>query len=129
MWADGVNYSSDPTSKTWAAGIVHALGMVNFLFDKSNKPYLSSKDLANWFELSQNTINGKSKVIRDMFRIMQLDPKWTLASNMNNNPMVWMVMVNGYILDIRKAPLKLQKEAFEAGVIPYIPADKIMADI
>lgn len=112
-------------SNTWAAGIIHALGMVNFLFDKSQSPHLSSKKLSEWFELSQNTIGAKSKSIRDMFKMTQLDPRWTLPSNLDNNPMVWMIMVNGYIIDARKAPYEIQEQAYHAGIIPYIPADKI----
>jgi len=108
-------------SNTWAAGVIHALGMVNFLFDKSQEPYLSSKELADWFGLSQSTIGAKSKSIRDMFKMMQLDPKWTLSSNMDNNPMVWMIMVNGFIVDARSAPYDIQEQAYNAGIIPYIP--------
>lgn len=110
--------------KTWAAGIIHALGMVNFLFDKSQSPYLSSQDLCEWFGLGQSTINGKSKVIRDMFKIYQLDPKWCLPSRLANNPRVWMVSLGGYIVDIRSQPRELQIAAYEAGVIPYIPSDR-----
>ena len=98
--------------------------MVNFLFDKSQKIHLSSQALCEWFELGQSTINGKSKSIRDMFRIRQMDPKWTLPSLIAENPMVWMVSLNGYILDIRQAPYEIQKSAYEAGVIPYIPDDE-----
>jgi plasmid maintenance system antidote protein VapI len=112
---------------TWAAGIIHALGMVNFLFDKSQAPYLSSKDLSEWFGLSQNTIGARSKSIRDMFKIRQLDPRWTLRSNLDNNPMVWMIMVNGFIIDARKATYQIQEQAYNAGIIPYIPANKVTA--
>ncbi len=114
-------------SNTWSAGIIHALGMVNFLFDKSQDPHLSSKELSEWFGLSQNTIGAKSKSIRDMFKMMQLDPRWTLSSNMDNNPMVWMIMVNGFIIDARRATYEIQEQAYNAGVIPYIPANKATA--
>lgn len=114
-------------SNTWAAGVIHALGMVNFLFDKSQDPYLSSKSLADWFGLSQNTIGAKSKSIRDMFKMRQLDPKWTLRSNLDNNPMVWMIMVNGFIIDARRATYEIQEQAYNAGIIPYIPANKATA--
>ena len=60
-----------------------------------------------------------------MFKMTQLDPRWTLPSNLDNNPMVWMIMVNGYIIDARKAPYEIQEQAYHAGIIPYIPADKI----
>lgn len=111
-------------SASWAAGIVHAIGMVNFLFDKSQNPHLSSKDLSEWFGLSQNTIGGKSKSIRDLFKIRQMDPKWTLPSRLDSNPFVWMLSVNGFIIDAREAPYEIQQQAYQAGIIPYIPADK-----
>lgn len=103
---------------TWAAGIIHGLGMVNFLFDKSQDPYLSSKDLAEWFGLSQNTIGAKRKSIRDMFKIRQLVPRWILRSNLDNNPMVWMIMVNGFIIDARRATYQIQEQAYNADIIP-----------
>ncbi|MCY2989103.1 MAG: plasmid pRiA4b ORF-3 family protein, partial [Planctomycetota bacterium] len=51
-------------------------------------------------------------------------PKWTLPSKMDDKPKVWMVSVNGFIMDIRHAPRELQVKAFENGLIPYIPADR-----
>lgn len=114
-------------SNTWSAGIIHALGMINFLFDKSQEPYLSSKELADWFGLSQSTIGAKSKSIRDMFKMRHMDPAWTLRSNLDNNPMVWMIIVNGFIIDARRASYEIQEQAYRAGIIPYIPSNKTTA--
>lgn len=111
-------------SKTWAAGIIHALGMVNFLFDKTQSPHLSSKALCDWFNLGQSTIGGKSKTIRDMFKIYQLDPKWSLPSRLDANPMAWMISINGFILDARHVTRDIQVAAYQAGLIPYIPSDR-----
>jgi len=108
-------------AKTWAAGIIHALGLVNFLFDKSQSPHLTSKNLCEWFDLGQSTIGAKSKSIRDMLKIHQMDPKWCLPSKVINNPLIWMVSFDGYIIDVRKAPYEMQVAALEAGVIPFIP--------
>ena len=38
--------------------------------------------------------------------------------------MVWMLQVNGLMMDIRRAPIELQRLAFEKGLIPFIPADQ-----
>jgi hypothetical protein len=38
------------------------------------------------------------------------------------SPMVWFVQVDGLIMDARELPPHLQAEAFDLGVIPYIPA-------
>jgi hypothetical protein len=59
-----------------------------------------------------------------MLKIGTFDPKWTLPSRLDRNPRVWMVSVNGFGIDMRFAPRELQVEAFERGLIPYIPADR-----
>jgi hypothetical protein len=109
----------------WAAGIVHAIGLVNFLFDSSQTPHIRSEELAKLFGVGQSTMSSKSKQLRDSFDMGQLDPNWCLPSKIDDNPMVWMLMVNGFIVDVRTAPRDLQAEAFRKGLIPYIPADRV----
>ncbi len=41
--------------------------------------------------------------------------------------MVWMIMVNGFIIDARRATYQIQEQAYNAGIIPYIPANKVTA--
>ena len=57
-------------------------------------------------------------------RIHHLDYEWTLPSRMEDNPLIWMLNVNGFMMDIRKAPREVQQIAFEKGLIPFIPADR-----
>jgi Domain of unknown function (DUF6398) len=38
------------------------------------------------------------------------------------SPMVWFIEVDGLIMDARQLPPAIQAQAFELGVIPYIPA-------
>jgi hypothetical protein len=108
-------------ANTWGAGIIHALGKINFLFDKSQTPHIQSADIADWFDLSSSTISAKSKSIIDMLKMYHSDFHWILPSTMDNDPMIWMVMIDGYIVDIRQMSYAIQVEALEAGVIPYIP--------
>jgi hypothetical protein len=35
--------------------------------------------------------------------------------------MVWMLEVNGFMMDMRQAPHGAQEAAYEQGLIPYIP--------
>ena len=37
---------------------------------------------------------------------------------------VWMIRVNGFILDVRDAPYEIQQEAYNLKLIPYIPGCK-----
>lgn len=60
----------------WAAGIVHALGSANFLFDKSLEPYMSAGDIAAWFQVASGSASQKATAVRDTLRIAQLDPEW-----------------------------------------------------
>lgn len=115
-------------AKTWAAGISHAIGMVNFLFDSSQNPHISASELYQWFGISASTGQAKSKLVRDTLKMRQLDPEWCLPSRMDDNPLIWMLSVNGLIMDIRQAPLGAQVEAFRRGLIPYIPGHKDDSD-
>jgi hypothetical protein len=105
----------------WACGIVYALGQVNFLFDKSFQPYLSSGELCALFGVSAATGATKAKEVRTALKTGPMDPEWTLPSRMDRNVMAWMVMIDGLLVDARTLPLAYQKALAEAGYIPYMP--------
>ena len=109
---------------SWACGVLYALGTVNFLFDKTDPPYMRADELCAAFGVSTGTGSNKGKQIRDMFGMHQMDPNWSLPSNIDRNPLVWMLQVNGLIVDIRSMPREVQEQAFDQGFIPYIPADR-----
>ena len=108
-------------ANTWACGIIHALGLVNFLYDSSQKPHVPASQIANHFGLSTSTMQTKSKQIRDLLDMYQMAPDWTIPSMIDQNPLIWMIQVNGLIMDARHAPRYIQEEAFRKGLIPYIP--------
>src|SRR3989440_3811052 len=105
----------------WACGIIHAVGMVNFLFDSSQTPHIPASQIADSFSLSSSTMQAKSKQIRDLLGMYQMDPDWSLPSMVDQNPLIWMLEVNGLIVDVRQAPREIQEAAFRQGLIPYIP--------
>ncbi|MHB8624829.1 MAG: DUF6398 domain-containing protein [Aggregatilineales bacterium] len=107
-----------------AAGILHALGMVNFLFDPSQTPHARSTQIPEYFKTAQSTVQAKPKQIRDLLGMYQLSPGWSLPSRLDRNPLAWMISVNGLILDARHLPRPIQEEAFRKGLIPYIPDAK-----
>ena len=108
----------------WASGIVRTVGWVNFLHDKSQTPYMRLTDIDAEFGISESSGAAKLAAIRKMLKIHQLDPNWTLPSRLDDNPMVWMLEVNGFMMDVRHAPREVQEIAFNKGLIPYIPADR-----
>ena len=112
------------TPEGWAAGIVYGLGRVNFLDDPSQTPHMKSKQIAEGFDVSLATMQAKAKVIREGLDLMPFHPDWSLPSRMDDNPLVWMLEVNGFLMDIRMAPREAQVAAYEKGLIPYIPAER-----
>jgi hypothetical protein len=108
----------------WASGIVRAVGGVNFLHDKSQTPYMRATDIDHYLGTSPSSGAAKLAAIRKMLKIHPLDPNWTLPSRLEDNPMVWMLNVNGFMMDVRHAPREVQEIAFNKGLIPYIPADR-----
>ncbi len=108
----------------WAGGIVHAVGWVNFLHDPDRSPHITPAQLAEGFGISKGTMMTKSRIIRDKLDITTLDPDWCTPAMLADNPLVWMLEVNGFVMDIRTAPRGAQEEAYRLGLIPFIPADK-----
>ena len=73
--------------------------------------------------VSEATGSAKATAIRKLVKMHPFDPEWTLPSRMDDNPMVWMIQVNGLLADARRLPREIQEEAFRKGLIPYIPGD------
>jgi hypothetical protein len=116
---------SQGKAASWASGIVHALGMVNFLHDPSQTPHMKSADLYAAFGVSQSTGSAKSKQVRDLMNMHQMDSTWCLPSRLGDNLVSWLISVNGFIIDAREASRAIQVEAFRKGLIPYLPDSAI----
>jgi len=106
---------------TWACGIVRTIGWVNFLDDRSQKPHIKLTAIDKAFGVGESTGQGKSMLIRKMLKIRPMDPAWSLRSQMDKNPMAWMIQINGFLVDARILKREVQEEALRKGLIPYIP--------
>ena len=119
--------SGRPT--TWASGIVRTIGWVNYLDDSTTEPHMKLTAIDKAFGVGESTGQGKSKAIRTMLKIRPFDMDWTLPSRMDDNLMGWTLEVNGFLMDVRHAPREVQEIAFEKGLIPYIPADRLGTEV
>jgi tetratricopeptide (TPR) repeat protein len=109
--------------KTWACGIVRTIGWVNFLDDSSQTPHLKMAAIDKAFGVGESTGQGKSKAIRTLLQMRPFDPEWTLPSRMGQNPMAWMIQVNGVLVDARRMPREVQEVAYRKGLIPFLPGE------
>ena len=106
----------------WAAGFIHAIG--NFVFDKSQTPHCTAPDIYSFFGVASSTGQGKSKQIRQWLKIHPFSFQWGLPSKFDSNPLIWMLTVNGMMVDIRHLPIEVQEVAYQKGLIPYVPGAK-----
>lgn len=65
-------------SFSWAAGIVHAIGNLNNLFDAKNEPYIKALDLYKGFGVSSSTGSSKSKEVRNLLNLDENSEKWII---------------------------------------------------
>lgn len=113
---------------TWACGIIRTIGWVNFLDDRSQTPHMKLPVIDKAFGVGESTGQGKSKLIRTTLKISQFDHHWTLPSKMDDNHTMWMLEINGFIVDVRRCTREVQQAAFEKGLIPYVPVVKSRDD-
>ena len=109
-------------ASTWAGAVVYALGQVNFLFDLATKPHATADDLSVAFGVAKSTLGTKAKQVRDLTKMSWDTTEFLREDMIQASPVIWLIQVDGLIMDARELPLPIQARAFELGVIPYIPA-------
>jgi hypothetical protein len=104
--------------RIWAAGAIYAVGQVNFLFDRTQTPHLTAKQLAEALGVVQTTMANKAGIINRLLDIGIFEPDLTRMAMIEQHPMAWLVEVDGFIIDARTVPAELQDEARRRGLIP-----------
>jgi Domain of unknown function (DUF6398) len=100
------------------------LGQIYFLTDPATQPFMTTADLCARFGVGQSTASAKARVIGQALDTSRLNPEWSLPGLLDQNPLVWMAEVNGFLVDLRDMPREVQQIAFDKGMIPFIPADQ-----
>lgn len=111
-------------ARTWACGIVYAIGSNNFIFDKSQPINMTANEIAEWFGLSKSTAGSKASEVATAIDLSYMNSEFSLSSIIEQNPAIWNLQVNGFLVDVRRMPREIQEAAFKKGLIPYIPADR-----
>ena len=103
----------------WAAGVVHAIGYVNFLYDKSFEPYTTFDELNEYFGTKKSSVGNKAAEIRKMFKMNRLSNfDFMTDSRKEDHPVYNTVMVDGFIVPVSSIPeeyRQIVKEARERG--------------
>ena len=77
-------------------------------------------ELCERIGVSPSNASSKSREIWKELGLMQLHPDWCLPSMLEENPLAWIVEVNGLPVDVRAMPREVQDEAYRLA-IPYVP--------
>ena len=110
--------------RIWASGVIYALASQNFLFDKSQPMHLSAQQLGELLGVKKTTMGNKGNIVRSLLKIGMMDPEFTHPDLLKDNPLTWMLLVDGLAVDVRGLPVEFQRRAFDMGLIPYVPGDE-----
>ncbi|HXL58103.1 MAG TPA: DUF6398 domain-containing protein [Chitinophagaceae bacterium] len=94
--------------EVWAVAIIHALGTINFLFDKASTPYASVDEINKYFGTNKTTTGNKSKQIRDLLKLDKWDNEFSTKRMSDSNPFANLVMVDGLIVPLETLPEQYQ---------------------
>ncbi len=105
-------------TRIWAAGVIYAVGQINFLFDRSQEPHLTADQLAGHLGVLKTTMANKAGLINKALNLGAFEPQLTRRRMLEQHPLAWLVEVNGLIIDARMLPPEIQDEARRRGLIP-----------
>lgn len=108
--------------RIWAGAVIYTIGSVNFLFDRTQRPHMTADQLSQRLGLSKSTLTAKAKRIQDLLNTVPFEPRYCRRTLLADNPLVWMISVNGFLVDARTMPPEIQMEARRRGLIPDLPA-------
>lgn len=97
----------------WASAVIYAVGSINFLFDKSFEPYISSKQVCEYFDTKLTTVSNKARVIKEMFDLSHFSPEFSTQNMEQSNPFSNMIMVDDIIVPINSLSEEMQQIVYD----------------
>jgi hypothetical protein len=73
-------------ARTWACGIVYAIGSNNFIFDKSQQINMTANDIAEWFGIAKSTAGNKAADINELLNLSYFNTEFMLQNRMDSIP-------------------------------------------
>lgn len=110
--------------RIWASGVIYSMASQNFLFDKSQPMHPSAQQLGELLGVKKTTMGNKGNIVRSLLKIGMMDPEFTHPDLLKDNPLTWMLLVDGMPMDVRGLPVEFQRQAFDMGLIPYVPGEE-----
>ena len=96
-----------------AAGVIHAIGSVNLLFDDTFEPYITERELYQYFDADPDTTMLFSDHIKRQLNLNVFDSKYSTHIENEDNPVKNMVSIDGIYISLDLLPSYLQKKVQE----------------
>jgi hypothetical protein len=109
-------------ARIWTGGVLYVAGQVNFLFDRSQTPHLTARELAEVVGVKETTMANTAAMINWLLDVGIFEPKLMRAAMLEQHPLAWIVEVNGLLVDARMLPPGVQELARRQGLIPGLDA-------
>jgi hypothetical protein len=89
----------------------HSCGFAwSTVFSIPRRPPIAASQIWEYFDLSCSIMQAKSKQIRDLLGMYPIDSDWSIPSMVDKNPLIWMLEVNGFLIEVRHAPPEIRKK-------------------
>jgi len=86
-------------AESWACGLLRVVGYVNFLDDPELKCHLPFSEIDHAFAVTPTIGKSRMREIRKGLDIERFDPEFSTREALTANPIVWMMEVNGLLVD------------------------------
>jgi hypothetical protein len=93
----------------WAAGILYSIGTANLLFDDSFEPYISVKELNEYFEADPDMTFRNASFINEQLNLDIFDGGLSLLRKGKSNPLENKISVDGIYLPMDVFSSKIQE--------------------
>jgi hypothetical protein len=91
-------------SEVWAAGIIHALGTINELFNKSSEPHARVEDVNAFFKTNESLTVERSRQIQEILNLGCWNDEFSIHKMRLTNPFNKLVFVNGFLVPLDSLP-------------------------
>ena len=86
--------------RIWAAGVLCAVGQINYLFDACMPPHLRTDELSALTGVASSTMTNKAKMVRDLAGLRRFDPDVSRHDVARQCPDPFVTEVDGRIVDL-----------------------------
>lgn len=108
----------------WAGAALYAIGTLNFLFDATQRPHLTSAELCRMAGVSQATASNKARDIRTLLGLAPFDPELSRREVKDASPLRKLVEVGGLIVPADLIDTFFDDESDEALLKSLDAADR-----